>query len=58
VTDHDPDSHMDAHAVISDDDHEHAEAALGPIDWGAWAYAVAGAVAGVIVIAAFWVTVF
>ena len=35
-------------------DHGHAEAALGPIDWGTWAYALVGGLAGAVVIFAFW----
>jgi hypothetical protein len=55
VTDHDPVTHMDAHAALSDDDHDHAETALGPIDWRAWGLALLGAASGVLVLAAFWV---
>jgi len=51
---HDAATHMDEHTVISDDDHGHAEQSLGPIDWGAWLYAVAGVVMGLVVVAAFW----
>ena len=51
--DHDATTHMDAHATLSDDDHGHDEAALGPIDWGTWAYALAGGGAAVIVLAFF-----
>lgn len=54
---HDSATHMDAHTVISDDDHGHAEPHLGPIDWAAWAYALVGAAAGLLVIALFWVAV-
>jgi hypothetical protein len=54
---HDPQTHMDAHAVLSDDDHGHAEAALGPIDWSAWAYALVGGAAGLLVLLVFWVAV-
>jgi hypothetical protein len=50
-------THMDAHAQLSDDDHGHAEDALGPIDWQAWAYALIGVAAGVLVVVAFWVAV-
>lgn len=53
TTDHDPATHMDTHASVSDDDHGHGGEALGPIDWGKWAFAVAGAVAGVVVLAFF-----
>lgn len=55
VAEHDPATHMDSHATISDDDHGHAEATLGPIDWTAWAYGLVGAAAGLIVLVAFWV---
>jgi hypothetical protein len=50
VAHHDPVTHMDTHTVISDDDHGHAEARLGPIDWAAWGYAVAGVVVGLVVV--------
>ena len=52
---HDPATHMDAHTVISDDDHGHAEGTLGPIDWGAWLYAVVGVIVGLVVVAGFWI---
>ena len=55
VAEHDAVTHMDAHTVISDDDHGHAEAALGPIDWPAWGLAVVGALAGAVVLAVLWV---
>jgi hypothetical protein len=51
----DPVTHVDAHTLISDDDHGHAEAALGPIDWAAWGYALLGAAGGLVVLALFWV---
>jgi hypothetical protein len=54
VAHHDAVTHMDAHTSLSDDDHGHAGPALGPIDWGAWAYAVLGGAAGLIVVAVFW----
>lgn len=54
TADHDSATHMDVHAAISDDDHGHAEAALGPIDWGRWAYALVGGLAGAVVVFAFW----
>ena len=54
---HDAATHMDAHTTLSDDDHGHAEPALGPIDWGAWAYALVGAGAGLVVVAFFWFAV-
>jgi hypothetical protein len=52
---HHADTHMDAHTVLSDDDHGHAEATLGPVDWAGWAYAVVGAAAGLLVLYFFWV---
>ncbi|MEP7157875.1 MAG: hypothetical protein ABI797_00470 [Chloroflexota bacterium] len=55
VAEHATDSHMDAHTTLSDDDHGHAEEALGPIDWRAWGLAVLGALSGVVVLAGFWV---
>ena len=54
VAHHDATTHMDAHTAISDDDHSHAEAVLGPIDWGMWAYALVGGLAGAVVVFAFW----
>jgi hypothetical protein len=48
---------MEAHVVVSDDDHGHAESALGPLDWQAWSYALIAAAAGVLVVVAFWVGV-
>jgi hypothetical protein len=57
VAHHDAVTHMDAHTAISDDDHGHAEPRLGPIDWGAWAYALVGAAAGLVVVALFFVAV-
>lgn len=57
VDHHDPATHMDAHTTLSDDDHGHAEAALGPIDWGAWGYALIGAAAGLVVVALFWLAI-
>ncbi|MEO6350792.1 MAG: hypothetical protein ABIP53_09075 [Candidatus Limnocylindrales bacterium] len=57
VAHHDAATHMDAHTSISDDDHGHAQAALGPIDWAAWGYAIVGGVLGLIVVAVFWVAV-
>jgi len=50
--DHAP-THQDAHALLSDDDHGHAEAQLGPIDWRAWGYAVLGVAAGLLIVAFF-----
>jgi hypothetical protein len=55
VSHHAADSHMDAHTSISDDDHGHAEAALGPIDWSAWGYALVGAAAGLVVVVLFFI---
>ena len=57
VAHHDAATHMDAHTTISDDDHGHAEEALGPIDWGAWAVALFSGAAGLLVAALFWVAV-
>ena len=57
VAHHDDATHMDAHTALSDDDHGHAERALGPIDWGAWAYALVGAAAGLVVVALFWLAI-
>jgi len=51
---HDPVTHMDRHTVLSDDHHGHGEAALGPIDWTLWSYAILGGVGGVIVLIFFW----
>lgn len=50
VAHHDAATHMDRHTALSDDDHGHAVAALGPIDWGKWTYAIVGAAAGVIIL--------
>jgi len=55
--DHAATTHLDAHAQPSDDDHGHAEAALGPIDWQTWASALIGVAAGVLVVVGFWVAV-
>ena len=52
---HHADTHMDAHTALSDDDHGHPDAALGPIDWRSWGYAVVGGLAGLIVLYFFWV---
>lgn len=57
VAHHDSATHMDAHTTISDDDHGHAEEALGPIDWGAWAVALVSGAAGLLVAVLFWVAV-
>jgi hypothetical protein len=56
IAEHDAVTHMDAHTAISDDDHGHGEQALGPIDWRAWGLAILGAAAGLIVLAAFWLS--
>lgn len=55
LAEHDPVTHMDAHTALSDDDHGHAEMALGSIDWRAWGLALIGAASGVLVLACFWV---
>lgn len=55
IAEHDGATHMDAHTSISEDDHGHAEEALGPIDWRAWAYGLLGVAAGVVVLLGFWV---
>lgn len=57
VAHHDPATHMDTHTAISDDDHDHAEPRLGPVDSGAWAYALVGAAAALVVVALFWVAI-
>jgi hypothetical protein len=54
VAEHDPVTHMDAHTALSDDDHGHAEMALGPIDWRAWGLALLGAAAGLVVLMCMW----
>jgi hypothetical protein len=55
VTDHTPEPGHGASAdEIAHDDHGHAEAQLGPIDWGAWLYAVGGFVFGMLAVGAFW----
>lgn len=56
VAHHATDSHMDTHTALSDDDHGHSVMALGPVDWGKWAYALVGGLFGLIVVAAFWVS--
>ena len=55
VAEHDAVTHMDVHTALSDDDHGHAETALGSIDWHAWGFALLGAAGGVLVLACFWV---
>jgi hypothetical protein len=57
VEHHDAATHMDAHTSISDDDHGHAEAALGPIDWATWLYAAIGAASALAVVILFWVAI-
>jgi len=57
VAHHDPATHMDAHTEVSDDDHGHAQPRLGPIDWRAWGYAVAGVVVALLVVAVMWAKV-
>jgi hypothetical protein len=57
LADHDSATHMDAHNAPSDDDHGHAEPTLGPIDWAVWSYALIGAAAALIMVAAFWVAI-
>ena len=57
VEHHDAATHMDAHASISDDDHGHAEDELGPIDWGAWSFALLGGAAALLMVALFWMAV-
>ncbi len=55
--DHHADSHMDTHTVLSDDDHGHAEATLGPIDFRGWGYAIVGGLSGLVVLYFFWVAI-
>lgn len=43
--------HVDEHMS---DDHGHGDVRLGPVDWAGWGYAVLGLVAGLVVVAAFW----
>jgi hypothetical protein len=54
---HHADTHMDAHTVLSDDDHGHAETAPGPIDWRSWGYAIVGGLAGLVVLAFIYVAI-
>lgn len=42
--------HGDEH---TSDGHGHGEPRLGPIDWGAWAYAILGVAVGLLVVVAF-----
>lgn len=53
VAHHGSGTHMDAHTVLSDDDHGHAEAALGPVDWASWSYALIGVASALIVVVLF-----
>jgi hypothetical protein len=50
-----PDGHVDEHAA---GEHGHEEALLGPIDWSAWAYALAGVVIALVLVGAFWVAAY
>ena len=51
---HDGATPRDAHTTLSDDDHGHGEAALGPVDWAVWSYALIGVAAALVVVALFW----
>ena len=42
----------DSHATVGGD-HGHDGAALGPIDWGKWGFAIVGGVGGLIVLGFF-----
>ncbi len=53
VAHHDDATHMDEHTTIRDDDHGHTEVALGPIDYGKWAFAIAGGAAALVMLAFF-----
>ena len=44
----------EAHTGLSDEDHGHSEPRLGPVDWGAWAYAALGVLSGLLVVGLFW----
>ena len=57
VAHHDAATHMDAHTTLSDDDHGHSEAALGPIDWAMWSYGLIGVASAVVVVALFWLAI-
>jgi hypothetical protein len=57
VAHHDGATHMDAHTTLSDDDHGHAEEALGPIDWPAWTYALIGVAAALLIVFLFAVAI-
>lgn len=54
---HDTATDMDAHTTLSDDDHGHAEAVLGPVDWAAWSYALIGLASALVVVALFWLAI-
>lgn len=56
-SEHATDSQVDDHGQLSDDDHGHGEARLGPIDWPAWGYALLGVVAGLLIVGLFFVAV-
>ena len=57
VEHHDAATHMDAHTTLSDDDHGHAETALGPVDWAAWSYALIGVASALVIVALFWMAI-
>ena len=57
IAQHDAQTHVNAHTALSDDDHGHGEAALGPIDWAAWAYGLLGVAAGALVLIGMWVAI-
>jgi hypothetical protein len=48
---------MDEHTTLSDDDHGHAEATLGPVDWAVWSYALIGVASALLVVALFWMAI-
>ena len=54
---HDSATHMDEHTTLSDDDHGHAEATLGPVDWAVWSYALIGVASALLVVALFWMAI-
>ncbi|HUG46801.1 MAG TPA: hypothetical protein VMP67_00130 [Candidatus Limnocylindria bacterium] len=41
------------HTALGDDGHGHAEPRVGPVDWGAWAYATLGVLSGLLVVGLF-----
>jgi hypothetical protein len=47
----------DAHAFEAADDHGHGETRLGPIDVAGWAWAVVGGLAGIVVLAFFYLAI-